>query len=219
MFVEPIQGNGGIQVPPLEYYPKLRQVLDKYQMLLIADEVQTGFGRTGKMFAMNHWDTIPDIITGGKALGGATPIGYFSTTEEIAQSYTRPGASTFGGNPVTATAGLAFLKILQRDGLVERSERLGQQLIDYLREVLGKYTFVVDIRGKGLMVGVELAAVKTTNAPTLTDMVLEQMKDSGFLLGKTGPGRNVLTFMPPLIVEEQQIHKAVDELEKVLDNI
>lgn len=219
MFVEPIQGNGGIQVPPPEYYPKLRQVLNKYQMLLIADEVQTGFGRTGKIFAMNHWDIVPDIITGGKALGAGTPIGYFSTTEEIAQSYTRPGASTFGSNPVTATAGLSFLKILQRDGLVERSEHLGQQLIEYLRTVLGKYPFVVDIRGKGLMVGVELTAVKTTDAPTLTDIVLEQMKDSGFLLGKTGPGRNVLTFMPPLIVEEQQIHKAVDELEKILDNI
>ena len=219
MFVEPIQGNGGIQVPPAEYYPKLRQVLDKYQMLLIADEVQTGFGRTGKMFTMDHWNVVPDIITGGKALGGGTPVGFFSTTEEIAQSYTRPGASTFGGNPVTATAALAFLNVLQRDGLVDRSQKLGQQLLKSLQTVLGKHPFVADIRGKGLMVGVELMASETIDAPTMTDTVLENMKDSGFLLGKTGPGRNVLTFMPPLIVEEQQIHQVVDELGKVLDVI
>ncbi len=217
MFVEPIQGNGGIQVPPDEYYPKLRQVLDKYQMLLIADEVQTGFGRTGKIFAMENWGVEPDIMTGGKALGGGTPIGFFSTTEEIAQSYTRPGASTFGGNPVTATAGLAFLNILQRDGLVHRSQKLGRQLLESLQTVLGKHPFVADIRGKGLMVGVELMSNETVDAPTMTDLVLENMKDSGFLLGKTGPGRNVLTFMPPLIVEEQQIHQVVDALGKVLD--
>jgi len=219
MFVEPIQGNGGIQVPPAEYYPKLRQVLDKYQMLLIADEVQTGFGRTGGMFAMDHWDVIPDIITGGKALGGGTPVGFFSTTEEIAQCYTRPGASTFGGNPVTATAALAFLNVLQRDGLVNRSQKLGRQLLKSLQTVLGKHPFVADIRGKGLMVGVELMASKTIDAPTMTDTVLENMKDSGFLLGKTGPRRNVLTFMPPLIVEEQQIHQVVNELGTVLDVI
>lgn len=219
MFVEPIQGNGGIHVPPAEYYPKLRQVLDKYQMLLIADEVQTGFGRTGKIFTMNHWDVVPDIITGGKALGGGTPVGFFSTTEEIAQSYTRPGASTFGGNPVTATAALAFLNVLQRDGLVDRSQKLGRQLLKSLQTSLGKHPFVADIRGRGLMVGVELMASETIDAPTMTDTVLENMKDLGFLLGKTGPGRNVLTFMPPLIVEEQQIHQVVDELGKVLDVI
>ncbi len=219
MFVEPIQGNGGIQVPPDEYYPKLRQVLDKYQMLLIADEVQAGFGRTGKMFAMEHWDIVPDIITGGKALGGGTPVGFFSTTEEIAQSYTRPGASTFGGNPVTATAGLAFLNILQRDGLVQRSQKLGHQLLESLQTVLGKHPFVADIRGKGLMVGMELNSGETIDASVMTDAVLENMKDSGFLLGKTGSERNVLTFMPPLIVEEQQIHQVVDKLGKVLDGI
>ncbi|MDT8301196.1 MAG: aspartate aminotransferase family protein [Sedimentisphaerales bacterium] len=219
MFVEPIQGNGGIQVPPAEYFPKLRQVLDKYQMLLITDEVQTGFGRTGKMFSMGHWDVVPDIITGGKALGGGTPVGFFSTTEKIAQKYTRPGASTFGGNPVTATAALSFLKVLRRDGLVDRSQKLGQQLLKNLQTVLGKHPFVADIRGKGLMVGVELKASETIDAPALTDMVLENMKDSGFLLGKTGPGRNVLTLMPPLIVEEQQIQQVVDELGKVLDVI
>lgn len=219
MFVEPIQGNGGIQVPPAEYYPKLRQVLDKYQMLLIADEVQTGFGRTGKMFAMEHWDVVPDIITGGKALGGGTPIGFFSTTEEIAQSYTHPGASTFGGNPVTATAGLMFLKILQRDELAHRSKKLGQLLLERLQSLLGKYPFIADIRGKGLMIGVELTASETIDAPMLTDIVLENMKDSGFLLGKTGGGRNVLTFMPPLIIGENEINEAVDALDGVLQKI
>ncbi|MBN2591479.1 MAG: aspartate aminotransferase family protein [Sedimentisphaerales bacterium] len=219
MFVEPIQGNGGIQVPPAEYYSKLRQVLDKYKMLLIADEVQTGFGRTGKMFAMENWNVIPDIITGGKALGGGTPIGYFSTTEKIAQSYTHPGASTFGGNPVTAVAALAFLKILKRDCLAERTDKIGQQLMNYLKSFLGKYPFIADIRGKGLMIGIELKATEKMDATVLTDTILEKMKDSGFLLGKTGPGRNVLTFMPPLIVAESDIYEIVDALEKIFRNI
>lgn len=219
MFVEPIQGNGGIVMPPAEYFPKLRDVLNRFEMLLIADEVQTGFGRTGKMFAMQHWNVHPDIITGGKALGGGTPIGYFSTTDEIASSYTRPGASTFGGNPVTAQAALKFLEILQHDGLSEQAARMGHILRQKLEGLCQEYNFIADIRGAGLMVGTEIVDWNDIPAAELTDRILEQMKDAGYLLGKTGPGRNVLTFMPPLIIAENDINKAVDALEKILQNI
>jgi len=219
MFVEPVQGNGGIMIPPPEYFRRLRDVLDRYGALLIADEVQTGFGRTGKMFAMEQWDVAPDIITGGKALGGGTPIGYFSTTDEIAASYTRPGASTFGGNPVTAQAGRKFLEILQREALVEHCARLGCLLQDRLMELAKKSDIITDVRGLGLMIGVEIAAQGAVSAADCTDHVLEQMKDAGYLLGKTGPGRNVLTWMPPLIVREQELMEAVEALENVMQTM
>jgi 4-aminobutyrate aminotransferase-like enzyme len=219
MFVEPIQGNGGIVVPPKEYYPKLRELLDRYATLLIADEVQTGFGRTGSAFAMNHWSVVPDIVTGGKALGGGTPVGFFSTTDEIAASYTRPGASTFGGNPVTAQAGLKFLEILQRDALAERSAAVGQQLLNQLKKLGQKHDIIKDVRGLGLMIGVELAGREPLTAAECTDRILERMKDGGYLLGKTGPGRNVLTWMPPLISEAEALTEAVVALEDVLNTL
>ena len=219
MFVEPIQGNGGIVVPPPEYFQRLRTVLNKYGMLLIADEVQTGLGRTGKMYCTEHWEVVPDIITGGKALGGGTPIGYFATSDLVAQSYTRPGASTFGGNPVTATAALTVLRILQRDNLAARSADLGKFLRERLEHIAKRFVFVADVRGLGLMLGFELNATAGKTAAELTDFVLEEMKDAGYLLGKTGPARNVLTFMPPLIVTENQLQQAVDSLEHILGRI
>lgn len=219
MFVEPIQGNGGIVVPPPEYYPKLREVLSRYGALLIADEVQTGFGRTGQPFAMDHWNVAPDIITGGKALGGGTPVGFFSTTDEIAACYTRPSASTFGGNPVTAHAGLKFLEILQRDGLIERSAAVGERLQNRLKELAEKHDTIKDVRGLGLMIGVEIAGGASLSAAERTDRILEGMKDAGYLLGKTGPGRNVLTLMPPLISEVEELMEAVVALESMLQTV
>ena len=216
MFVEPIQGNGGIIVPPDGYLPRLRSLLDQYGILLIADEVQTGFGRTGRFWGLDQWGVIPDILTGGKALGGGTPVGFFSTTDTIAQSYTRPGASTFGGNPVTAQAALAFLRVLQRDSLVMRADQLGRVLQERLQVTVEKFPYFVDKRGRGLMVGLEVADTANPDAATLTDRLLEQMKNAGYLLGKTGPGRNVLTWMPPLIINEETLLESVDVLEKIL---
>ena len=224
MFVEPIQGNGGIVAPPPEYFTRLQAVLKKYGTLLIADEVQTGLGRTGRMYCMEHWNVVPDIVTGGKALGGATPIGYFATTDAIAASFTRPSASTFGGNPVTAVAGLTVLKIIQRDQLVERSAELGAFLREQLTAQCMNYENVIEVRGKGLMVGVELAGTRHgKSAAELADTLLESMKDAGFLLGKTGPGRNVITFMPPLIVSRNFLEDAIQafkiNLEAVARNV
>jgi 4-aminobutyrate aminotransferase-like enzyme len=216
MFIEPIQGNGGIQIPPPEYFTQVRDILNRYGILLIADEVQTGFGRTGRMFGLENWGVIPDILTGGKALGGGTPIGFFSTTDEIASAYTRPGASTFGGNPVTAIAGLSFLYILCRDLLPQRAARMGEILKQSLCRIQKDSTIIRDVRGKGLMIGAEIQAEDPGRSAGLTDRILEAMKDRGVLLGKTGAGRNVLTFMPPLIVEESQIGRVMDELETVL---
>jgi len=217
MFVEPIQGNGGIIVPAPDYYRRLRALLDQYDMLLIADEVQTGFGRTGRFWGLDHWEVVPDIVTGGKALGGGTPVGFFATSDKIAQSYTRPGASTFGGNPVTARAAITFLQILQRERLVEKAARTGARLFEQARILMDEFPLITDIRGKGLMLGVEITATAAHTAPEMTDRILEQMMDAGFLVGKTGPGRNVITFMPPLIIDDVQILEALDAFEKILE--
>lgn len=219
MFVEPIQGNGGIIVPPDGYFQRLRKMLDEHEVLLIADEVQTGFGRTGKMFAMEHWSVQPDIVTGGKALGGGTPIGFFATSRKIAASYTRPGASTFGGNPVTAAAGISFLELLKRDELVAAAKQKGAILRHLLTATAQRFSMIRQVRGMGLMIGVEIESYGQYTAAELTDHILENMKDAGFLLGKTGPGRNVLTWMPPLIVEQSQLQEAVDALEEILSTI
>jgi len=146
-------------------------------------------------------------------------VGFFSTTDEIAACYTRPGASTFGGNPVTARAGLKFLEILQRDRLAARSEQVGGQLKGRLMRLAQKTDIVSNVRGLGLMIGVEIAGRDSLSSAEHTDQILERMKDAGYLLGKTGPGRNVLTWMPPLIVETDELMEAVDTLETVLKTL
>jgi 4-aminobutyrate aminotransferase-like enzyme len=219
MFVEPVQGNGGINVAPSGYFQKLRALLDQHDVLLIADEVQTGFGRTGAMFAMDHWGVVPDILTGGKALGGGTPIGFLSTSDAIASSFTRPSASTFGGNPVTAVAALSFLRILQRDGLVQKCARRGERLKSCLDELARPFDFVTDVRGLGMMIGMEIGAHGDRTGAAMVDEILERMKDAGYLLGKTGADRNVLTWMPPMIVTDQQIEEATHALEFVLRSL
>ena len=217
---EPVQGNGGIVVPEERYFSAVYPIIKKAGGLFIVDETQTGFGRTGRKFGIEHYGVRPDIICGGKALGGGTPVGYFSTTDEIAESFQRPGASTFGGNPVTAEAGCKLLEILVRDGLVQAAAEKGAFLGSALGQLRGKFPRRAgDVRGKGLMWGVELVDAEGHPDAGLTDNVLERLKDCGLLLGRTGPGRNVLTFMPPLIVTEEQIRHAVELVSDALEEL
>src|SRR5690606_32314254 len=128
LIIEPIQGNAGIVTPPPEYFSRLKEILQEYGVLLIIDEVQTGFGRTGKWFAIENWGVEPDIMTMAKALGNGVPIGVFTSRPEIADKYTRPGASTLGGNPVSMTAGLATLEVIEKEGLIQNAAKLGTYL-------------------------------------------------------------------------------------------
>jgi 4-aminobutyrate aminotransferase/4-aminobutyrate aminotransferase/(S)-3-amino-2-methylpropionate transaminase len=216
VIAEPIQGNGGIVVPPDDYWPRLRQLCTRHGTLLVADEVQTAWNRTGRWFATQHWGVTPDVVTVAKALGNGFPIAAYLTTDEVAAHYTRPGAATFGGNLVSCAAALATLRFHQRHDLGRRSEVLGNRLQERLRELAGTRRAIGEVRGRGLMVGVELRDERGEPAGPLTDDVLEAMKDAGFLLGKTGPGRNVLTFMPPLVVEPEALNALVERLDAVL---
>ncbi len=216
VIAEPIQGNGGIIVPPDTYWPELRRLCSRYGTLLIADEIQTAWNRTGRWFATEHWGIVPDIVTVAKALGNGLPIAAYVTTTAIAAHYTRPGAATFGGNLVSCRAALATLRYHQRNELGRRSEILGAHLLGRLRELGRHHPQIKEVRGRGLMIGVELCDPHGEPAAPLTDRVLEELKDAGYLLGKTGPGRNVLTIMPPLIVEQEALDGLVECLDSVL---
>jgi 4-aminobutyrate aminotransferase-like enzyme len=218
VIAEPIQGNGGIVVPPPGYWPELRRMCDRHGALLIADEVQTAWNRTGRWFAVEHENVVPDIVTVAKALGNGFPIAAYITRDDLAAHYSRPGAATFGGNLVSCRAALATLTFHRRHRLGERSAALGNHLLGRLRELQGQRPEIAEVRGRGLMIGVELRDGTNGPAAALADRVLEDLKDAGFLLGKTGVGRNVLTLMPPLVVEKESLDSVVDALDQTLQN-
>lgn len=204
--VEPIQGNGGIHVPPFDFFVRLKDLLEAYGVLLIADEVQTGFGRTGTYFAVEHFGIVPDIITMAKALGNGIPIGAFSARPEVAKFFNKPSASTLGGNPVSATAGLAVMDVIEEQNLCERSAQLGLFLLEKLAPLKTQFEMILDIRGIGLMIGIEITS------PIYVDAILESMKNKGFIVGKNGMQRNVIVFQPPLVITEADIVDMVNAL-------
>lgn len=215
MIVEPVQGNGGMIVPAPWYFREVKALLKQYGILLIADEIQTGFGRTGRMFAMEHFGVVPDILSMAKALGNGIPISCFSTTDEIASAFNRPSASTFGGNPVSSATAIAVLEYIQEHNLAECAESLGNTLMHGLNMML-KYKIVSEVRGLGLMVGVEICAENPERGAVLVDRILEEMKDRGYLIGKNGVGRNVLAFQPPLVITEEDLNSMLVALDEVI---
>jgi 4-aminobutyrate aminotransferase-like enzyme len=178
--------------------------------------VQTGFARTGAMFAVQHSGVQPDIVTVAKALGNGVPIAAFCATEAVTASFTRPSASTLGGNPVSAAAALAVLDFIEAEDLASRSTELGTILETGLRKLAGKHRSIVDIRGAGLMIGMELRKSDGTPDPEGVDTVLESCKDAGLLLGKNGVFRNVLAFQPPLVINAEDIDFALQTVGQAL---
>jgi 4-aminobutyrate aminotransferase len=217
VIAEPIQGNGGIQVPHHAYFKRLKAMLHEAGALLIIDEVQTGYGRTGKNFAIEHFNIVPDILTSAKALGNGVPIAAFSTNDEIADSFTSPSASTLGGNPVSAVNAMAVVDYLEDHQLKERAASLGHLLMEHLEELKASYDLIHDVRGIGLMVGAELRNPDGSPAPEALDRILETMKDQGFLIGKNGVDRNTLAFQPPLVANKTNILRMLAALETALN--
>ena len=212
---ETIQGNAGCVVPPQGYFKRVKEILDQYNTLLIIDEVQTGFARTGKMFAIENFDVVPDIMSMAKALGNGAPISAFISTAEIADTYTRPGASTLGGNPVSSTAGLAVLEYIEEHQLMENANARGEQLRKGLKDLQQKHPIIGDIRGLGLMDGAEFVKPDGSPAPEELDKVLEVLKDRGFIIGKNGVARNVMAFQPPLVITEENVNDVLNALDMV----
>jgi 4-aminobutyrate aminotransferase-like enzyme len=215
LIVEPIQGNGGIRPLADDFFRRVREPMWERGILLIVDEVQSGFARTGKMFAIEHYGLVPDILTMSKALGNGIPIAAFSTSPQLAARFTKPSASTLGGNPVSAAAALAVLDYIEQEGLCARAAALGARLRKGLEELKGQFGCIHEVRGKGLMLGMELA-LDQKPLPEMTDRVLESLKDRGIILGKNGLYRNVLAFQPPLVITEEDITFLLENLETVL---
>lgn len=205
VIVEPIQGEGGIHVPPDDYLPRLREICTASGALLILDEVQTGFGRTGRMFACEHWGVQPDIMTLAKALGGGVmPIGAFVGTPEVWEAVFREHplihTSTFGGNPLACRAAIAAITVTLRDDLPARAAKLGDYLITKLRAVKEKYPkAMADVRGIGLMIGVEF-----TNED-IGELVMNGLARRGVIAAYTLNNMKVIRFEPPLIITEAEI--------------
>lgn len=216
LIAEPVQGNGGINVPPPGYFERVQAILHRHGVLLIMDEAQTGFCRTGKRFGHQHWDVQPDMITVCKALGNGLPIAALVATPAVAAAYTKPGASTFGGNLVCATAGLAVLDFMRERRLEAAAAAAGARLRAGLVALAARHACIRDVRGLGLMLGAEFVTPDGEPAGALLDEVLEELKDRGVLAGKTGPGRNVLTLMPPLVITDAEIDEVLATLGEVL---
>lgn len=214
LIAEPIQGNGGIITPPEWYFKKLKALLEKHGILLIIDEVQTGFARTGKMFAIENYNVVPDILTTAKALGNGMPISAASTTDEIGLMFNRPSASTLGGNPVSSATAIAVLDYIKENELCKRAEKLGTVLKEGLLGIQKKHPEVIkDVRGMGLMLGMELTSENGEPLSGLVDQVLEFALERGVIIGKNGRNRNVLAFQPPLVVTERDINCTLEVLE------
>jgi acetylornithine aminotransferase len=204
--LEPIQGEGGVNVPAPDYLRQVREICDRHGLLLILDEVQTGLGRTGKLFAHQHFGVEPDIMTLAKALAGGAPIGTMLAREEFAEAFS-PGThgSTFGGNPLMATAALAAVQTLLDEGLPERAVTMGRYLVEALEGLKSKYPFVTEVRGIGLMIDMGLSIPGGD--------IVKQGHARGVLLNVTQ--EKVLRFVPPLVVTTAEI----DEMIGILDGI
>jgi ornithine--oxo-acid transaminase len=207
--IEPIQGEGGINVPPAGYIAEVARICRAHNVLLICDEVQTGLGRTGRMLACQHDDVVPDGLILGKALGGGLlPVSLFLARREVMQVFS-PGdhGSTFGGNPLAAAVGLAALNTLVEERLIERSAVLGAAMLKKFSAI--ENPLISEVRGKGLFVGVELDPTKVRAAA-----IVEGLLREGVLTKDTH--RNTIRFAPPFVIEQSQIDCAVGKLEKVL---
>lgn len=212
IMLEPIQGEGGVKIPADDYFKNVRQLCDRHGLLLILDEVQTGMGRTGRLFAYENYGIFPDIMTIAKGLGGGAPIGAMLSSAKVASAF-QPGthASTFGGNPLVCAAAIATLETIVEDGIVlEHCSRMGLYFLKRLNELKGLYPDrIIDLRGKGLIVAMEL----TGDCMSVVKACLQR----GVLINCTAG--NVIRFTPPLIVEQKDIDHLIEVLEEVLEKV
>jgi 4-aminobutyrate aminotransferase-like enzyme len=217
---EPILGEGGIIVPPREYFTEVKKILDQYGILFIDDEVQTGFGRTGKLFGLEHYGVRPDILTMAKAIAAGLPLAACTTREDIGNSF-QPGdhLSTFGGNPVSCAAALANIDYILEENLSAESERKGQYITKALEEVKKGSRLIGDVRGKGLMIGIELVRDQNTKEPAAQEAtkIRDACRRKGVLLGQGGIKANVLRIQPPLVISTQEIDQVIRVLSECLE--
>jgi 4-aminobutyrate aminotransferase len=213
--VEPIQGEGGYVVPPLSFFQRLRELTKRHGILLIADEVQSGMGRTGKMFGIEHFGVEPDIVAIAKGIASGMPLGVTTARADVMAWPPGAHASTFGGNPVSCAAALATIKLL-KGSLMANAAAVGHHLMQRLCELQRKHSLIGDVRGKGLMIGIELVRDRATKerATSERDRLVDECFKRGLLV--LGAGRNTLRLCPPLVLTKQQAEAVVALLDESL---
>jgi 4-aminobutyrate aminotransferase-like enzyme len=219
---EPIQGVGGFITPPLEYFKIVYRIVKNYGGLFIADEVQTGFGRTGKKwFGIEQWEVTPDIITCAKSMGNGVPVGATITTAELAGKFQGLTISTFGGNPVTSVAARAVIEVIEEENLRENTLVVGGYLREQLEALQAKYPLIGDVRGMGMMQALELVRDRATKepAPAETTQLLERARANGLLIGKGGLHGNVIRMAPPMNISKADVDEGIRLLDKSLGEI
>ncbi|WP_268541631.1 aspartate aminotransferase family protein [Candidatus Nitrosotenuis cloacae] len=206
IIMEPIQGEGGINVAPDGFLQDVRKLCDENGILLIFDEIQAGLGRTGKMWACDHWNTAPDIMCLAKGIAGGVPMSATLVKPEILAAMSKgEHSSTFGGNPLSCAAGIATLQALTQDGLIANAARIGQILMEGLEKLKQKHNIIREVRGKGMMIGVEMKF-------EVKDILFDGISEGVLLLYS---GRNILRFLPPLVMTEAQVNKVLEVLDKL----
>jgi 4-aminobutyrate aminotransferase len=210
ILVEPVLGEGGYVVPPPGFLKGLRRICDEHGMLLIADEVQSGFGRTGKWFAVEHFDVTPDIMTMAKGLASGLPLSGVAARRELMEKWI-PGShgGTYGGNAVACAAAVATIRVIREEGLLENTQQAGAWLMEQLRELQDEFPVLGDVRGLGLMIGVELTNLDGSPATDLAKAVGKGCLKHHLLLLTCGPWNNTVRWIPPLTVTQEQMEEAL----------
>jgi 4-aminobutyrate aminotransferase len=213
MIAEPVMGEGGYIVPPKGWHTTIKSILDEHEILFIDDEVQAGFGRTGRMFAIEHHGVVPDIVTTAKSLGGGLPIGAMIFRKELDYPYKGPHSNTFGGNLVSVAAAQAVLNVIEKEHLLENARTQGAYLVKRLQELQRKYEVIGDVRGLGLMVATEFVEDPKTKNPAvaLRDQILVEAYQRGLLLLPCG--KSTVRYIPPLIIQRDEVDEGVEILD------
>jgi len=212
VFVEPIQGEGGYIVPPVEFIEGIREICDKYHILMVADEIQSGFGRTGKFLAMEHFGVEPDIVLMAKGIASGLPLSAVVASDKVMNWPPGAHASTFGGNPVALKASIATIDLLEKE-LLDNARVQGEFLLDGFKEMMEKYPVIGDVRGKGLMIGIEMVKDKESKErfPELRNRMEEECFQRGLLV--LGCGANTVRICPPLVISRAQAKTALEIFE------
>ena len=216
--VEPIQGEGGYIVPPPAFHHRLREIANQYGMVLVADEVQSGMGRTGKMFAIEHFGVEPDVIATAKGIASGMPLGVSTARAEIMSWPPGAHASTFGGNPVSCAAAIATIDLLRRE-LCKNAEAVGAYMVEGARALMDKHPLIGDVRGKGLMIGIECVRDRVTKERAVEER--EEVVEAAFARGLLvlGAGKNTIRLSPPLVLTRAQAQTALEILDEAFGDV
>jgi 4-aminobutyrate aminotransferase len=218
IIAEPVQGEGGYVIPPRAFFPRLREIADRHGILLIFDEVQSGMGRTGKMWACDHFGVAPDILTTAKGIASGMPLGVMIARADVMNWPPGAHASTFGGNPIACAAALATIRLLE-EKYISNASKMGEYAMKRLAEWPKKHPLVGDVRGLGLMIGIELVKSQKTREPNLEarKRIIQRAYELGVLV--LGCGESSVRLMPPLLVEQDQMDFALDTLERCIAEV